>query len=142
MALHRVTDIWPASSGDPHTFDVDLLGAGSGSQQVTIGAEVHALVQLMLTLDRYVYWESDLNAVATDASFGAAAQNVREDQTAVGAEAMWNFNQQNGALFVLLENRSIIRVDFINASEIAAWMLSIERGVVAWKAGALTMVRP
>lgn len=143
MALHRVTDVWPATSGDPVNFDLDFLGTAAGSQQVQIGAEVHALVQLMLTLELpYVYWRSDLNAVSTDASFGAAAQDVPEDHDAIAAEAMWNFNQQNGALFVLLENRSVIRVDFTSAAEIAAWMLAVERGVVRWEAGGLVMVRP
>lgn len=143
--FQQVTNAWVTAPPLDDSYDVylDFRGTGgttAGGEPLRLSADAFAVVSTMLSLQKPVYYSKALNALSTDALFGAITNDhPGEDSLVKDVELFWSIEEQRGALFLELATRSFVRFDVGSAGDLIAWALSVYTVEVIFDGSTLVM---
>jgi len=141
---YQVSNAWiTRSRGDQITIVLDFRGTSAGSTEVIGSASQFALISTMMALGKPVYYSTELNAIATEPSFGRSAEDAPPEQPLLihDMDLVWNFEEMRGGLVLEFQNRSLIYFQMRDPALIVGWALTITNHDVTFDGTALVSVR-
>lgn len=143
MTVYRVTDAWVKDTVGTGRLllDLDFEGITDGSQEVEVDMGAFALIGVIMTLGKTVYYADGV--LSTDALFGERPPDALSPRRlhVTDVDAQWNFQERAGRLKLTLENRSRAYLDSKDAALLAGWALTIRAHPVTWDGTSLSSDR-